>query len=174
VTRSGLTSASPASLTASASSIATHAPEIHHSLPENFYWSVVAAGQTPFNKPMLTSEQFDLTGSRALSGFTSGALPGDRGWVVRGEFGQTPAPISAIAVIPYLFGAIGERTLERPTILEFTRLGAVNYGAGTRLNISPSPDLPETYAFVEWSRRKVDRDPRLDGDRIFTGIVIRY
>ena len=70
------------------------------------------SGQYSFNKPMLTSEQFDITGSKALSGFTSGSLPGDRGWVSRAEFGYTYAPISVMSWTPYLFAAYGERILD--------------------------------------------------------------
>jgi hemolysin activation/secretion protein len=142
--------------------------EIYQSLPMDFFWSVAVSGQTPFNKPMLTSEQFDITGSKALSGFTSGALPGDRAWVARAEFGQTFAPVSAMTWTPYAFFAGGERILENPTILEFPRLGAINYGAGLRVSISP--DMPDAYGFLEWSHR----DPRLNGERIFAGIVLRY
>jgi hemolysin activation/secretion protein len=148
--------------------------EVYQSLPMDFFWSVAVSGQTPFNKPMLTSEQFDITGSKALSGFTSGALPGDRAWVARAEFGQTFAPISAMTWTPYMFVAGGERIIENPTVLEFTRLGAVNYGAGLRVSIAPSPDMPDAYGFLEWSHRDVDRDPRLNGERIFAGIVLRY
>lgn len=149
--------------------------EIYHNLPEDFFWSMAAAGQTPFNQPMLTSEQFDITGSRALSGFTSGALPGDGGWFVRGEFGRAFAAFGAMVVTPYVFAAAGERILENPTFLEFKRLGAKNYGVGTRFNIAPlNAFMPEAYGFVEWSRRQVDVNPRLNGDRIFTGIVLRY
>ena len=74
--------------------------EAHQSLPMDFFWSLAVSGQTPLNKPMLTSEQFDITGSRALSGFTSGALPGDRGWVARAEFGQTFAPVGRSSSSP--------------------------------------------------------------------------
>lgn len=147
--------------------------EAYQSLPMDFFWSLAVSGQTPLNKPMLTSEQFDITGSKALSGFTSGALPGDRGWVARAEFGQTFAPVGVIVATPYLFAAAGERVLENPTILEFRRLGARNYGAGLRLNISPA-DMPQAYGFLEWSHREVDRDPRLNGQRIFAGIALRY
>lgn len=149
--------------------------EILHNLPEDFFWSLAASGQTSFNQPMLTSEQFDITGARALSGFTSGALPGDRGWVVRGEFGRAFPAFNAMVITPYIFGAIGERTLENPTILEFRRLTAKNYGLGTRFNIAAlNAYTPEAYGFVEWSRREVEVNPRLNGDRIFTGIVLRY
>jgi hemolysin activation/secretion protein len=149
--------------------------EVLHSLPEDFFWSLAISGQTGFNKPMLTSEQFDITGARALSGFTSGALPGDRAWVVRGEFGRAFAPFNALVVTPYIFSAFGERTLENPTILEFRRLVAKNYGVGARFNVAAFNEfLPEAYGFLEWSRREVEINPRLNGDRIFAGMVLRY
>jgi hypothetical protein len=75
---------------------------------------------------------------------------------------------------PYMFVAGGERILENPTVLEFTRLGAINYGGGLRVSLAPSPDIPDAYGFLEWSHREVDRDPRLNGERIFAGIVLRY
>ncbi len=50
----------------------------------------------------------------------------------------------------------------------------MNYGAGLRVSLAPSPDMPDTYGFLEWSHREVDRDPRLNGQRIFAGIVLRY
>jgi hypothetical protein len=62
----------------------------------------------------------------------------------------------------------------QPTVLEFTRLGAINYGGGLRVSLAPSPDMPDAYGFLEWSHREVDRDPRLNGERIFAGIVLRY
>jgi hypothetical protein len=94
---------------------------------------------------------------------------------VRGEFGRAFPAFNAMVITPYVFGAIGERTLENPTILEFRRLTAKNYGLGTRFNIAALNEFtPEAYGFVEWSRREVEVNPRLNGDRIFTGIVLRY
>lgn len=148
--------------------------EVYHSLPQDFFWSLAVAGQLPLNKPMLTSEQFDITGSKALSGFTSGSLPGDRAWVARAEFGHTYAPLSVMTWTPYAFAAYGERILEMPTFLELPRLAAVNYGGGFRASLAPSPDMPDLYAFIEWSRRQVDQNRNLNGDRIFAGIVLRY
>jgi hemolysin activation/secretion protein len=148
--------------------------EIYHSLPQDFFWSLALSGQYPFNKPMLTSEQFDITGSKALSGFTSGSLPGDRAWVARGEFGYTYAPLSVMTWTPYAFAAYGERILEMPTNLDIRRLTAVNYGGGLRASLAPSPDMPDLYAFIEWSHRQVDENRNLNGDRIFAGVALRY
>jgi len=148
--------------------------DIYQSLPMDFFWSLAVSGQYPFNKPMLTSEQFDITGSKALSGFTSGALPGDRAWVARGEFGYTYAPISVMTWTPYAFASYGERILVNPTIVEFPRLAAVNYGGGFRVSLAPSPEAPDLYGFIEWSHRQVAVDSRLNGDRVFAGIVLRY
>ena len=36
------------------------------------------------------------------------------------------------------------------------------------------PDMPEAYGFLEWSHRNVDRDARLNGERFFAGMVLRY
>ena len=148
--------------------------ELYQSLPMDLFWSLSVSGQYSFNKPMLTSEQFDITGSKALSGFTSGSLPGDRGWVSRAEFGHTYAPISVMSWTPYLFAAYGERILVQPLFGEFPRLAAVNYGGGFRVSLAPSPDAPDLYGFIEWSHRQVGQDHRLDGDRVFAGIVLRY
>jgi hemolysin activation/secretion protein len=148
--------------------------ELYQSLPMDFFWSLAASGQYSFNKPVFTSEQFDITGSKALSGFTSGSLPGDGAWVARGEFGYTFAPISVMAWTPYVFASYGERILENATDLEFQRLAAQNYGAGFRVSLAPSPDMPDLYGFIEWSHREVNKDHRLNGERVFAGIVLRY
>jgi hemolysin activation/secretion protein len=152
--------------------------EVYTSLPERFFISFATAGQTSFNRPLLTSEQFDITGAKALSGFTAGALPGDTAWVVRGEFGNAifiPIENGGVTFTPYIFAATGERILEMPTVLEIGDIHPHDYGAGVRFNLAPWNDaMLESYAFAEWSRRKVAADPRLDGDRIFAGILLRY
>ena len=151
--------------------------EVTQALPSDFSASLAASGQTSFNKPLLTSEQFDLTGARMLSGFTSGALPGDTAWVVRGELSHpfsVPIESGGITLTPYAFAATGERILEDPTTLEIASVHAVNYGGGMRFNLTPwGTYMPEGYGFIEWSRRSTN-DPTLDGDRIFTGVLVRY
>lgn len=151
--------------------------EINQALPEGFNATAIVAGQTSFNTPMLTSEQFVIDGSRFLSGFTAGSLSGDTAWVARGEVGKPftlPHESGGFTFTPYLFSATGERRYINPTALELPNLRATNYGAGLRINLLPWSDLmPSGYAFAEWSRRS-SNDPSRDGDRIFTGVALQY
>ena len=151
--------------------------DVMQALPENFFVSVGAAGQTSFNRALQTSEQFVIVGSNALSGFTAGALSGDAAWVARGELGQTTSlPIggAAVALVPYCFAALGERRYQMPTVLEFGSIQATNYGAGLRFQLSPpSDDMPNTSGFVEFSRRRAS-DPSLGGWMLLAGGSLRY
>jgi len=100
--------------------------EVIQSLVSDFVASLAIFGQTSFNRPMLTSEQFDIVGSKMLSSFTAGALSGDTAWAARGELGRpialTGSPFSGI-LTPYGFAAVGSRILHQPTVLE---LGTVH------------------------------------------------
>lgn len=151
--------------------------EINQSLPYDLFASVGASGQTSFNRALLTSEQYAIDGARMLSGFTAGALPGDTAWVVRGEFGRAfavPVRSGGMTLIPYAFAATGERILENPTVLEIGSVHATNTGAGMRFNFAPSAEsMPGAYGFIEWSHRYTN-NPTLDGDRIFTGLLLQY
>lgn len=148
--------------------------ELSQALPHDFLISIGAFGQTSFNTPMLTSQQFDITGPRMLSGFTAGALAGDTSWAVRAELGRPIASVSGLVVTPYIFGATGERILENPSVLEIGRVHADNYGVGTRFFVQPWADwVPDGYGFVEWSRRHATNSA-LDGDRLFAGVLLRY
>jgi hemolysin activation/secretion protein len=151
--------------------------EIDQALPYDFFVNFYASGQDSFRRALLTSEQFDIDGSRMLSGFTAGSLPGDTAWVVRGEFGHNftaQLPYGGLVLTPYLFAATGERILEDPTVLEIGDVHATNYGGGVRFNIvPPSANLPTTYGFVEGSRRTTNL-PGYSGDRIFAGLLLQY
>jgi len=151
--------------------------EIDQALPSDFFVNFYASGQDSFGRALLTSEQFDIDGSRMLSGFTAGALPGDIAWITRGEFGHsftTQSPYGGLVLTPYLFAATGERILEDPTVLEVGDVHATNYGAGVRFNIlPPSVDLPTTYGFVEGSHRTTNL-AGFSGDRIFAGLLLQY
>jgi hypothetical protein len=96
---------------------------------------------------------------------------------VRNELGRsitTQLPAGGVVWSPYLFAATGERILEDPTALEIGSVHATNYGAGMRVNIVPPSDqMPNAYGFVEWSRRYTN-ETALDGDRIFTGLLLQY
>jgi hemolysin activation/secretion protein len=157
--------------------------EVYQALPQDFFTSISVSGQTGFKNPLLKSEQYDITGVRALSGFTAGALPGDRAWVTRGEIGRPftlPIETGGLTTTPYVFASYGERIYENPAAtLEVGSLHATNYGAGLRFNVTPwNQEMPDAYAFVEYSRRTTTDDTalgtNLSGDRIFTGALIRY
>jgi len=151
--------------------------EASQSLPEDFIASLGVYGQSSFNHPMLTSEQFDIDGAKILSGFTAGALAADAGWAIRGELGRTfvvPVGSGGFSIVPYIFEATGERILVQPTTVEIASVHATNYGAGVRFTGVPWADtLPDSYGFIEWSHRYTN-DQRLDGDRLFVGMLVRY
>jgi hemolysin activation/secretion protein len=159
--------------------------EVYQALPQDFFTSIAISGQTGFRNPLLKSEQYDITGVRALSGFTAGALPGDRAWVTRAEIGRpfsVPIETGGLTTTPYAFASYGERILEEPQNPEVGSVHATNYGAGLRFNVTPwDPNQPDAYAFVEYSRRRTTNDlaapfsiSTLNGDRIFAGALIRY
>jgi hemolysin activation/secretion protein len=151
--------------------------EIDQALPQDFFVNLYAAGQDSFHRAMLTSEQYDIDGAKLLSGFTAGSLPGDTAWVTRAELGRnitTQLPVGGVVWMPYIFGATGERILEDPTALEIGSVHATNYGAGLRFNVLPPSDQwPNAYGFVEVSHRYTN-ETALNGDRIFTGLLLQY
>ena len=151
--------------------------EIDQALPQDFFVNFYASGQDSFRRALLTSEQFSIDGSRMLSGFTAGALPGDTAWVTRGEFGRSfsmQSPYGGLILMPYVFAATGERILEDPTALEIGDVHATNYGFGLRYNLlPPSPNLPVASGFVEASHRTTNLTAA-SGDRIFAGVLLQY
>jgi hemolysin activation/secretion protein len=150
---------------------------INQNLPEQLFVAVLLAGQSSGGRPLLTSEQFDITGASALSGYTSGALPGDTAWVSRAEFGRSfliPIETGGVTIAPYAFAATGERILEEPTVLEVGDVHASDFGVGTRFTLTPwNNTMPDSYSFVEWSHRSTSYVP-LQGERVFAGMVLRY
>jgi hemolysin activation/secretion protein len=150
---------------------------ILQSLPSDFFVATTAYAQSSFNRPLLTSEQFDIVGPKMLSGFTAGALPGDSAWVVRTEVGhltQVPMGTGGITITRYVFGATGERLFYQPTVLELGSVHASNYGIGMRfLSTRWAELMPNSYSFIEASRR-TSTNPLLEGWRVFGGMLIQY
>jgi hemolysin activation/secretion protein len=150
---------------------------ILQSLPKDFFFSTTSYAQSSFNRPLLTSEQFDIVGPKMLSGFTAGALPGDSSWVVRAELGhviQVPNESGGVSITRYVFGATGERLFYQPTAVEFGSLHATNFGAGLRFLFSRWLDfMPNSYTFMEASRR-TSTNPALEGWRVFGGMLMQY
>jgi hemolysin activation/secretion protein len=156
--------------------------EVNQSLPYDFFASLAASGQTSFNHALLTSEQYSIDGAKMLSGFTSGALPGDTSWVVRGEIGHPfafPVETGGLSVTPYVFAATGERIIRNAIAPEIKSIHATSVGTGLRFNLAPWAEfMPDGYGFIEWSRRRTtdvdDIGNNLNGDRIYTGLLLRY
>jgi hemolysin activation/secretion protein len=150
---------------------------IYQNLPSNFFLNTTSYAQNSFNRPMLTSEQFDIVGPKMLSGFTTGSLPGDSSWVVRSEFGnvvQVPHETGGINITQYIFAATGERIFYQPTILEIASVHATNYGLGLRFqSVRWNQFMPNNYFFIEGSRRE-STNPLLDGWRVFGGMLVQY
>ena len=148
---------------------------VTQSLPKGLFVTLAGYGQTSFNKPLLTSEQFGIVGANMLSGYDAGSLAGDTAWATRAELGHNFAvPKTSAVLTPYLFAATGERILEDPTTLELASLHASNLGAGLRLHVAGTKLFPpDFYGFVEGSKQHSD-DPTQDGWRIFVGGVLQY
>jgi hypothetical protein len=112
-----------------------------------------------------------------VSGLPVGLLPGDSSWVVRTELGhvsQFPIESGGLSVMPYAFGAMGERIYYQPTVLELGSIHVTNVGIGVRFVSTRWAELmPNSYAFVEGSRLK-STDPTLERWRIFSGALIQY
>lgn len=149
---------------------------VTQSLPASLFVTFIGYGQTSFNKPLLTSEQFDLVGAQMLSGYDAGALSGDTAWVTRAELGRNFAlPKMPVVMTPYLFAATGERILEQPTTLEQAGVHASNLGAGLRINVAGNKTVStDFYGFVEGSKQHTDDPAQDNGWRLFIGGVVRY
>ena len=148
---------------------------VTQSLPEDLFVTLAGFAQTSFNKPLLTSEQFDIVGAQMLSGYDAGSFAGDSAWVTRAELGRNIVlPKSPVVLTPYLFAATGERLLEQPSVLELASVHASNFGLGLRYAITSTDDFPVNVSgFVEGSRQNSD-DPTQDGWRLFVGGVASY
>ncbi len=105
-------------------------------LSESIVLAVTGRAQISFGDALVTAEQFGLSGVRELSGFESGELRGDSGWVVRAEIAhQTKTALgnTPVVVSPYVFLAAGGISIERPTALERNSENAQSYGVGLDL-----------------------------------------
>ncbi|PIT01954.1 hypothetical protein TSA1_15115 [Bradyrhizobium nitroreducens] len=151
--------------------------QVTQNLPENFFVSLAAFGQTSFNRPLLKSEQYDLVGAQMLSGYNAGSFAGDSAWATRAEIGRNiawPSEILPIVLTPYLFGASGERLLAQPSALELASLHASNLGGGLRLYLPVFGTFPASFSgFVEGSRQH-SNDPTQQGWRLFAGGSLHY
>lgn len=100
--------------------------------PAGLQFSAIFRAQQMLHGAAPSSELFALDGDDSLSSFDSGATGLDSGWTARLQVAQ-PFQIAKgrLALMPYLYGAIGHGTLRANNPAEFT--GASDMGAGFSL-----------------------------------------
>jgi hemolysin activation/secretion protein len=108
-------------------------------LPKKFEiaWSV--QGQDALGKPLLRAEQYSLDGVDAISGYPSGTVTVDSGYVTRSELAHAfHGEIKKIAldIKPYLYGAYGRGWLAAHTDQELAAESVGSFGVGARLEAS--------------------------------------
>jgi hemolysin activation/secretion protein len=108
-------------------------------LPKKFEiaWSV--QGQDALGKPLLRAEQYSLDGVDAISGYPSGTVTVDSGFVTRSELAHAfHGEIKKIAldIKPYLYGAYGRGWLAAHTDQELAAESVGSFGVGARLEAS--------------------------------------
>jgi len=145
-----------------------------HSVLEHLAVSLTARAQTSFGRPLLRSEQIGIANTSSLSGFDTGSIVGDRGYVARGEVSSPwtlPLPTTAVGVVaaPYVFGAYGEVVLEDPTALETARVDATSCGVGVRFSGAASGGLSNGSVTFEYAHA-TRNDGVAAGDR-FVGVT---
>ena len=128
-------------------------------LGEQFALSVTGRAQVNFGDILPTSEQFSIAGPDDLSGFDSGAVRGDNGWMLRSELAwQNEIALGGIPVVlsPYVFAAAGSVRREQPTIVEAARVDAFSYGIGVDLFASGASVFQSGSLRIEYGRGERD------------------
>lgn len=136
-------------------------------LSEQFALSLNARAQSSFGDPLLSSEQFNVAGTRELSTFDAGTVRGDNGWVARAEVSMPiQGAMGGIPTLfsPYIFGAYGQVNLEQPTVLEQSTVKASSYGIGVDITSLLENRFQSGSLRVEYGRGNRD-DLRPDGNR---------
>lgn len=145
-------------------------------LVERITLSGIVRGQWAVSGALPTAAMFALDGGEALSSFALGALSVDSGATARAELarpftldggGLTPT------LSPYVFGAVGAGSLERPTALERASVQANAFGAGLRVNLAEATTGVAAAFQVEVGRAHANTIAR-DDTRVNVSGVIRY
>lgn len=161
-----------------------------------------ARAQTAFDKALPSSEQIGLAGPDGLSTFDAGAFQGDSGYVVRGEIrlpvvssftlpfalpdfpaqqgaglpvGNTTA--GALLISPYVFAAIGEARLHRPTVIERASTRATAWGVGVRIGAAARSRFSGVSGSLEYGRGEIAHagpGPTADGDRFTASLSFAF
>lgn len=131
-------------------------------IQDRFTLGLTGRFQTSFGDPLLTSEQFSISGPGELSAFDTGELRGDSGWVVRAEF-SSPRNINfrdlPLVVSPYVFAGAGSVSIEQPTDLETSRENAHAFGIGVDLLSQGESRYRSSSLRVEYGRGEREDGP---------------
>jgi hemolysin activation/secretion protein len=151
-------------------------------LVDHLAMNLNARAQTSFGQALVQSEQIGIAGPTGLSSFNLGTLQGDSGVSLRGELASpwslpTFADKFMVAASPYIFGAVGEVMLQRPTAIEASRLRAASYGLGLRLNGAEQGGFANASLGFEWGRQAESGgsagSSRQRGDRFMLSAVLK-
>lgn len=129
---------------------------------------VTGRAQTSFGDPLTTSEQFAIAGPNELSGFDSGSVRGDSGWMIRSELSwkrDLEIGGQSFSVSPYIFGAMGSVRRELPTAVEAARTDAVSYGIGVDLFANTNSSFRSGSLRIEYGKGERD-DAGPDDNRL--------
>jgi hemolysin activation/secretion protein len=138
-----------------------------------FDLALSAKGQTSFGKPLLRAEQFALEGNDAVSAYVGGTTAVDEGLAARAEFGTHTTlghGKNAAILAPYLFGAAGTGSIDRPTVLEPDNIQVAAIGAGARLNL---PGFGWSLS-VEYAHGFSNYTPPDNRDRVNVATILRF
>lgn len=134
--------------------------------------------QTAFGQALPRAEQIGLSTPTGLSAFAAGIFQGDGGYVTRAEL---QAPFSeglgswrlTGGAAPYVFGAMGEVSLNDPTALERRHVRGTAYGVGVRFGAAREASFSNLGFTLEWGRQDRSDQIRTD-DRITFSTLLRF
>jgi hemolysin activation/secretion protein len=124
-------------------------------LPAQLQLALVGRAQWSPGRAQMTSEQFALEGTDAVSAFVQGSFSVDAGATLRAELSRPFAwPLGSVAasVSPYLFAAQGFGVLDNPTAQEKPSIHANAVGLGVRLLFNPAAEFESAGLNAELSR----------------------
>lgn len=108
---------------------------IQQPLPESLVFSALGRAQTSFGRSLMESEELQLAGPDALSGFGLGTIYADTGAVGRAELQRpfaVPLKGGAAVATPYIFGAAARGRFEDVYPGEDANVSATSFGGGLR------------------------------------------
>jgi hemolysin activation/secretion protein len=146
-------------------------------LPDSFRFDLIGRAQTSFGQPLMQSEQFQLDGPLAVSGYPIGTLNVDEGVSIRGELSWpflVQGGLVPLVLTPYGFGAFGVGRLVEQTVLEVRMVRAGSFGAGLRSAFDMPNGHQGTSLGLEVARQYSDLETIPHGWRFNAVLNLRF